>query len=102
MSQSSLNIPGSHDAAVLEAMRTKLQGRRRVKNAIALTLSLAAMAFGLIWLVWILYTTLRLGISGLSIELFTARQRHRRQPDADRAGDIRRHSDRHSRRRVSR
>ena len=71
MSQSSLNIPGSHDAAVLEAMRTKLQGRRRVKNAIALTLSLAAMAFGLIWLVWILYTTLRLGISGLSIELFT-------------------------------
>ena len=71
MSQSTLNIPGSDDAAVLEAMRTKLQGRRRVKNAIALTLSLAAMAFGLIWLVWILYTTLRLGIGGLSVELFT-------------------------------
>ena len=84
MSQSSLNIPGSHDAAVLEAMRTKLQGRRRVKNAIALTLSLAAMAFGLIWLVWILYTTLRLGISGLSIELFT---QNTPPPNTDGGGD---------------
>jgi len=71
MSQSSMNMPGSADPAALETMRVKLQGRRRVKNAIALTLSLAAMAFGLVWLVWILYTTLRLGIGGLSIELFT-------------------------------
>nr|WP_244849113.1 phosphate ABC transporter permease PstA [Caballeronia sp. SL2Y3] len=49
----------------------KLQRRRRGTNAIALTLSLAAMAFGLIWLVWILFTTLKLGVSGLSVELFT-------------------------------
>ena len=54
MSQPTLNMPGSDDAVALEAMRDRLQGRRRVKNAIALTLSLAAMAFGLIWLVWIL------------------------------------------------
>ncbi|WP_250534350.1 phosphate ABC transporter permease PstA [Caballeronia sp. AZ10_KS36] len=53
------------------ATRTKLQRRRRGTNAIALTLSLAAMAFGLIWLVWILFTTLKLGVSGLSVELFT-------------------------------
>nr|WP_248322320.1 phosphate ABC transporter permease PstA [Caballeronia sp. Sq4a] len=49
----------------------KLQRRRRGTNAIALTLSLAAMAFGLVWLVWILFTTLKLGVSGLSVELFT-------------------------------
>ncbi|WP_244815611.1 phosphate ABC transporter permease PstA [Caballeronia sp. Lep1P3] len=55
----------------VQASRVKLQRRRRGTNAIALTLSLAAMAFGLVWLVWILYTTLRLGISGLSVELFT-------------------------------
>ena len=48
-----------------------LQRRRRGKNALALALSLAAMAFGLLWLVWILFTTLQLGIGGLSIELFT-------------------------------
>ncbi len=48
-----------------------LQRRRRGKNALALAMSLAAMAFGLLWLVWILFTTLKLGIGGLSIELFT-------------------------------
>ena len=35
-------------------------------NVVALTLSLAAMAFGLFWLVWILVETLRLGIGGLA------------------------------------
>jgi phosphate transport system permease protein len=54
-----------------DATRERLQRRRRGKNAIALTLSLAAMAFGLLWLVWILFTTLKLGIGGLSVELFT-------------------------------
>ncbi|WP_277184797.1 phosphate ABC transporter permease PstA [Caballeronia sp. BR00000012568055] len=54
-----------------QRIRMKLQSRRRGTNAIALTMSLAAMAFGLIWLVWILFTTLKLGIGGLSIDLFT-------------------------------
>ena len=45
-------------------------GRKRV-NQIALTLSLAAMAFGVFWLVWILWETLRLGIGGLNLALFT-------------------------------
>ncbi|OAJ62082.1 phosphate ABC transporter permease PstA [Paraburkholderia ginsengiterrae] len=71
MSQPTLNMPGSNDPAALEEMRVRLQGRRRVTNAIALTMSLGAMAFGLVWLVWILYTTLHLGIGGLSVELFT-------------------------------
>ncbi|MDC6129013.1 phosphate ABC transporter permease PtsA, partial [Burkholderia gladioli] len=71
MSERVLNMPGGQSGAALEAMRSRLQARRKRTNAVALTLSLAAMAFGLIWLVWILYTTLHLGIGGLSIELFT-------------------------------
>ncbi len=45
--------------------------RRKVVNAIALALSLAAMAFGLVWLVWILFETVRLGIGGINLALFT-------------------------------
>ncbi|MEX3526553.1 MAG: phosphate ABC transporter permease PstA [Burkholderia sp.] len=71
MSERVLNMPGGQSGAALEAIRSRLQARRKRTNALALTLSLAAMAFGLIWLVWILYTTLRLGIGGLSVELFT-------------------------------
>ena len=44
---------------------------RRRTNAIALTLSLGAMAFGLFWLIWILWETLRLGVGGLSLAVFT-------------------------------
>lgn len=44
--------------------------RKRI-NAIALTLSLAAMAFGLVWLVWILFETIRLGIDGLTWATFS-------------------------------
>jgi phosphate transport system permease protein len=45
--------------------------RRKAVNRIALTLSLAAMAFGLFWLVWILFETVRLGVGGLSVATFT-------------------------------
>jgi phosphate transport system permease protein len=48
----------------------KHQGRKRV-NAVALTLSLGAMAFGLFWLAWILFETIRLGIGGLALSVFT-------------------------------
>jgi phosphate transport system permease protein len=44
---------------------------RKVKNKIALTVSLGAMVFGLFWLVWILATTIELGIGGFSLSLFT-------------------------------
>jgi phosphate transport system permease protein len=53
------------------ALRTRLQARRRNVNRVALTLSIAAMLFGLFWLAWILWTTISLGIGGLSIDLFT-------------------------------
>ena len=71
MSRPSMQLPGSAAPEVLAATRDRLQRRRRVVNAIALTLSLAAMAFGLVWLIWILYTTLSLGVGGLSLSLFT-------------------------------
>jgi phosphate transport system permease protein len=48
----------------------KHQGRKRI-NAVALTLSLAAMAFGMFWLAWILFETIRLGIGGLALSVFT-------------------------------
>jgi phosphate transport system permease protein len=55
----------------LDASRMrKHRGRKRV-NAVALTLSLAAMAFGLFWLAWILFETVRLGFGGLAFTVFT-------------------------------
>jgi phosphate transport system permease protein len=39
--------------------------RKRV-NKVALALSLAAMAFGVFWLVWILWETVQLGIGGMT------------------------------------
>jgi phosphate transport system permease protein len=53
-----------------QAREAKFAQRKRV-NLIALSLSLAAMVFGLFWLVWILFETIRLGIGGLSLTLFT-------------------------------
>lgn len=44
---------------------------RRLKNKLALTISLLAMGFGLFWLIWILFTTIKLGMSGISLSLFT-------------------------------
>ena len=53
-----------------DARMRKHRGRKRV-NAIALALSLAAMAFGLFWLAWILFETVRLGVGGLALTVFT-------------------------------
>lgn len=71
MSRPALHVPGSASPEIFTATRDRLQRRRRRINAIAIALSLAAMAFGLLWLVWILYTTLSLGVGGLSVQLFT-------------------------------
>ncbi len=51
--------------------RERKYARRKRVNALALTLSLAAMAFGLFWLIWILWDTLRLGIGGLTWSTLT-------------------------------
>lgn len=57
--------------ATLQATRARKHAARKRVNYIALTLSLGAMAFGLVWLVWILVETVRLGIDGLAIATFT-------------------------------
>ncbi|THB85570.1 phosphate ABC transporter permease PstA [Pantoea allii] len=57
--------------AELDASRRKMQSWRSTKNKIALSLSLLTMAFGLFWLVWILFTTVTRGVDGLSLSLFT-------------------------------
>jgi len=49
----------------------QLRYKRKLVNVVALMLSLSAMAFGLFWLIWILFTTFQLGISGLSWDLLT-------------------------------
>lgn len=49
-----------------------LYGRRRRRNTVILGLSIAATAFGASWLVLILFTLLWNGVSGLSLEVFTA------------------------------
>ena len=56
---------------VLSNTARALHVRRKRVNAVVLTLSLCAMAFGLFWLAWILFETIRLGIGGLALTVFT-------------------------------
>ncbi len=44
---------------------------RKRMNVVALALSLGAMGFGLFWLAWILFETIRLGVGGLALSVFT-------------------------------
>ncbi|MEJ6022969.1 phosphate ABC transporter permease PstA [Ramlibacter sp. PS4R-6] len=53
-------------AADLAGERERKYAIRKRVNKVALALSLAAMAFGVFWLVWILWETLRLGLGGLT------------------------------------
>ncbi len=55
----------------LDAGRASRHQRRKLVNVIALTLALGAMAFGLVWLIWILVETVRLGFGGLALQVFT-------------------------------
>jgi phosphate transport system permease protein len=64
-----MNDVGS--AAALDASRLTHHKRRKLINAVAITLSLCAMAFGLFWLIWILFETVRLGIGGLTWSIFS-------------------------------
>ncbi|MDR7378112.1 phosphate transport system permease protein [Rhodoferax ferrireducens] len=58
-------------ASALEQTRSAKYAKRKRVNQIALVLALGAMAFGLFWLFWILFETVRLGIDGLSIATLT-------------------------------
>jgi phosphate transport system permease protein len=57
-------------SSILEARRARYASRKRV-NIIALTMSMAAMGFGLFWLAWILWETFRLGFGGLTFIALT-------------------------------
>ena len=58
-------------ADALEQTRLSRYAQRKFVNRVALTMSLMAMAFGLFWLCWILFETIRLGIDGLTLDTFT-------------------------------
>jgi len=55
----------------LDPGRMRLHRRRKLVNVVALTLSLAAMSFGLVWLIWILIDTVYQGFGGLALSVFT-------------------------------
>ena len=61
----------SKDRIAFDQSRLKHHRVRKLVNQVALALSLAAMAFGVFWLIWILIETIRLGIGGLSLAVFT-------------------------------
>jgi phosphate transport system permease protein len=54
-----------------DSSRMALHRKRKLVNAVALSLALGAMAFGVFWLIWILIETVRLGVSGLALNVFT-------------------------------
>ncbi len=58
-------------AASIHAARLPMHRKRKLVNAVALTLSLGAMAFGVFWLIWILIETVHQGLGGISLALFT-------------------------------
>ncbi|MBC8057090.1 MAG: phosphate ABC transporter permease PstA [Rhizobiales bacterium] len=58
-------------SAALSASRISHHAARKRVNQVAIALSLAAMAFGLFWLFWILFETVRLGFGGLALATFT-------------------------------
>ena len=68
------------NAAELTRVRQAKYAKRKRVNQVALTLSLAAMAFGVFWLVWILWETITLGIGGLSLALLQKTGGNRLEP----------------------
>ena len=69
-----MNTTAPVAASAATALTARKLGKHRARkrtNAVALTLSLLAMSFGLFWLAWILFETIRLGFGGMSLALFT-------------------------------
>ena len=61
----------SNGLSGIDAGRLRMHQHRKRINVMALALSLGAMAFGMFWLAWILFETIRLGIGGIALSLFT-------------------------------
>ena len=58
-------------ALAFDERKLVLHRRRKRVNALALALSLVAMAFGVFWLIWILFETLRLGLGAFSWQVLS-------------------------------
>ena len=58
-------------AKALAEVRESRYAKRKLVNNTALVMSLMAMGFGLFWLAWILYETIRQGFAGLTIATLT-------------------------------
>ena len=56
--------------ATFDAREVKY-ARRKFVNRLAIALAMSAMAFGLFWLFWILFETVRLGLEGITIATLT-------------------------------
>jgi phosphate transport system permease protein len=56
---------------VSSAVAERLYLRRKALNVVAMLLSGAAAIFGLLWLVWILWTTVSKGLGAMNLDLFT-------------------------------
>ena len=90
------------NAADLAAVRQAKYDRRKRLNQVALALSMGAMLFGVFWLIWILWETIRLGVGGMSLALFSQMtpppneeghcQCHLRLADDGGIGHFRRHA----------
>ncbi|WP_157272361.1 phosphate ABC transporter permease PstA [Azohydromonas aeria] len=65
-----MNAAVTKPSAAPDRRLARHRARKRT-NALALALALAAMAFGVFWLIWILWETLRLGLPALSLAVFT-------------------------------
>jgi len=63
--------PAAETSMQMSASKLAKHRSRKRMNVMALTLSLLAMGFGLFWLAWILFETIRLGIGGLALSVFT-------------------------------
>jgi ABC-type phosphate transport system permease subunit len=62
----------NHDRrASMSGKRMAMHTAPQARQTVALTLAFGAMAFGVFWLVWILFETIRLGGGGLNWALFT-------------------------------
>jgi phosphate transport system permease protein len=57
--------------SAMSPSKLAMHHRRKRTNVIALSLAFGAMAFGVFWLLWILYETVHLGGGGVNLALFT-------------------------------
>jgi len=57
--------------AAMSRSKLAMHHRRKRVNVVALSCAFAAMAFGVFWLLWILFETIHLGGGGVNFALFT-------------------------------